>query len=302
MESAWEIMHEVDVELARDIADRIDESESRNNISSNTTTTAVYYYGGQSSSSVFNKHIKDDNLIENILSFCDFHSAVETGKTCKRLKKISDDCLDHAAAYIARNVKNMLPMSVCGYSGGDNAEAILRKNIWTYGTRSALIEDGIELCNPEGHVSLEDETNYDEGQARYLLQTRGYVDVTDSLIDQDDIEMADEVGWNVKCRLRQINRQKAATKIMLPGDYDEYHYDEENDRIIRYYSLCLLRKADLSSIQYGFLEAEYRHTDYPSHELRFSVMFKLSSSATNDNDTNGTKFDFFFTRQCGGYD
>lgn len=41
MESAWEIMHEVDVELARDIADRIDESESRNNSSTNSNNSSI---------------------------------------------------------------------------------------------------------------------------------------------------------------------------------------------------------------------------------------------------------------------
>jgi hypothetical protein len=201
--------------------------------------------------------------------FCDFQSAVETGKTCKRLKKIADDCLDHAFANIAHNVKNVLPMSICDYAGEDNVEVISRKTNWTYGTRAALIEDGIELCN-RAQVSFEYEYEYEyegyygKGQERYLLQTQGYADVTDFLIEQDDMEMADEVGWNVKCRLRQINCQKAAQEIMFPEDkYGEYDYDEENDRIIRYYSLLFVMPPSKGrSIVYSIWFSQGRISSY----------------------------------------
>ena len=62
-----------------------------------------------------------------------------------------------------------------------------------------LIETALSYCDPGGgyrDVSLD--ADFDEDRARFLLRSRGTVDVNDFLdLDDDDNEFADEVSDEV---------------------------------------------------------------------------------------------------------
>jgi hypothetical protein len=225
---------------------------------------------------MFIEHIEDDELLKELLSFCDFRSAVMVGRTCKRLKNLSDSALD-------RGVDTALARLPFEYENvDDNNEAGAYANLrrgWSnkYRSRVALIETAITHCNPGGQVNLEDETEYDEEQARFLLQTREWVDVNDFLVDGG---YSDEVGWNVQVTFRAISLSQAAGDISktmkrLNGteDWDEEERQEEEVERLRHCALCLLRKADPSSIQSASVTREYRHPDYGLGGSISSVMF-----------------------------
>ena len=279
--------------------------------------------------SEFQHYIKDEDLIGKIISFCDFRETVVIGMTNTRFKKISDNCLDHAADHALTlggsdesNENELLEVHGAGHDMMYDVRT-LRKNEWTYGTRAALVQVGIDTCGEKedlcdaGDLEIEAENfDFNEGRARYLFNTRGNVDVKDFLTDDHDEEMAAARGWNVcitpMTTEQNISRREAAMEIMLqkhynlyikePGYYD-FSCDDEDDevdhdeRVLCYYSLCLLRKADPLSIQHGFVAVRIRRHDYPKSDYRSSVMFKLRSSSSsslatnNRNNNNGTRIE-----------
>jgi hypothetical protein len=226
-------------------------------------------------SSKFDERIEDDEVLEGLLSFCDFRSAVTVGRTCRRINNLSNSALDHGVdTALAR-----LPFDYDNIESG--SDAILRSG-WSndYRSRVALIETALTRCDPGGQVSLEDEAEYDEEQARFLLRTRGMVDVDDFLVDGGGSSV--EVGWNVNITFRAITLSQAAGHIAkamkrLNGtdDRDKEERQVEQVERLRHCALCLLRKADPSSIKYARETWAYRHTDYPSGGSNSSVMFKI---------------------------
>ena len=75
--------------------------------------------------------IEDDQLITNqLLSFCDFYSAVAVGRTCHRLKRCSDEALDNWAVIAAsRDVDGdgEIPIAVGHFHYSDDSETTSMK-------------------------------------------------------------------------------------------------------------------------------------------------------------------------------
>lgn len=151
-------------------------------------------------------NVKDDSIVESVLSFCDFRTTISAGETCKRLHKISKACLDHAADYALTNENNVLPLTLGRDDDNPPKHNILRTtNKWTFGSQSALIEDTMELLtnsNGLGHYYFNPRNNneeeyihFNEDQARHLIRTRGHLCIEDFADNNhDDYHESHEVG------------------------------------------------------------------------------------------------------------
>jgi len=269
-------------------------------------------------------NVKDDSIVEIILSFCDFRTTISAGETCTRLHQISKACLDHAAEYALTNENNVLPLTF----GRD--DEILRTNKWTFGSKAALLEDAMEFlinghgdyCSPRENDD-EDYIHFNADEARHLLRTRGRVCIEDFADnDHEHYYESDEVGWNVEIRYcRHCMLKKAVHEIIYPGDKRDddpnIDYDDDDNEFVttsdpmKYYSLCLLRKASVSSsIKYAYMNVDYRHPDYASHVYRSSIMWTVPANHNNrngtnaaaDDDDNGIKVEFFYTKDYSPYE
>jgi len=272
---------------------------------------------------IINKVMENDALIQHVVSFCDFHSAITIGMTCKRFKTISDGYLDRVVADIVNN-KGSYETTACAGSRFKKVKLRLSCQHAIEGTcitdtHTALIQEGIELCNPmpqdhfhPGHV------NFFEEKARYLLHTREYAEIEDFLTPAgyndfftpagypNDERFYNDFGWSVKAKLQtNLDLQAVAMEIMHPGwedntkywrdeDYEEAlligkDFDYESKRCtIQFHSLCLLRKADPSSFQRKFLNLDTRITEFPQDKYRSWISFRvLSSSLATTNNCDG---------------
>lgn len=265
--------------------------------------------------------IEDDDVVVELLSFLDFRAAVRTGRTCKRLKQASDAALDGWVAESLSKATKGLPAYGCS-----DFEGILSLG-WSieFQTKASLTEKAIEECNPGGEVSLQDQADYNEDHARHLLRTRGSVDVNDFLNYRSE-----EVGWNVKMRFREnmplgevvgcmsktfeeldggdaVDDDSSTIDI---GDFVKQYFphdpiladdesdadvvksDPEEDDVFRlqHHTLCLLRKADKSSIRYSHLKVKKRHIECAAGSTQSVIMFQLPE---HDN----VKAEYFFSKE-----
>eukprot|EP00978_Attheya_sp_CCMP212_P042075 scaffold250640_cov52-Attheya_sp.AAC.2 len=224
--------------------------------------------------------IEDDETFEEVLSFCDFRSTVMVGRTCRRLKSLSDTALD-------RWVEKALTRLPIDYENVHNsAEFWARANLRTgwstnYRSRAALRDIALTHCDPIGSG---DEVEYDEDKARCLLRGGGEVDVNDFRTDDADSDDSDDVGWNVCIIFRKITLTVAAAhianavkKIRAAGTDDWKEKEDEVEEVerLRHCTLCLLRKADPRSIKISHLVTENSQTDYGSGVSNFSVLFRI---------------------------
>jgi hypothetical protein len=136
--------------------------------------------------------IEDNQLLTELISFCDFNSAVSQGRTCHRLKRCSDAALDNMADVAASRVYNNRDDNDKTIAGGsyENYDELgicgeLRRG-WTntFRSRVSLIEEALTNCYT-GDVG-EDILQYDEDKARFLLRLKGNVDVVDFISDGVD--------------------------------------------------------------------------------------------------------------------
>ena len=265
--------------------------------------------------------IEDDDLVVELLSFLDFRAAVRTGQTCKRLKQASDAALDGWVVESLAKATKGLPAYGCS-----DFEGVLSLG-WSaeFQTKVSLTEKAIEECNPGGEVSLQEEAEYNEDRARYLLRTRGSVDVNDFLN-----YCSEEVGWNVKMRFREnmplgevvgcmsntfeeldggdaVDDDSSTIDI---GDFMKQYFphnkileedksnegvvksDPEEDDVFRlqHHALCLLRKADKSAIRHSHLKVKKRHIEYAAGSTQSVIMFQLP-------EYDSVKVEYLFSKE-----
>eukprot|EP00978_Attheya_sp_CCMP212_P047129 scaffold421236_cov58-Attheya_sp.AAC.2 len=222
--------------------------------------------------------IEDDATFQELLSFCDFRSTVMVGRTCRRLKSLSDTALDRwvekALARLPIDHEN------ADGSGESGASANLRTG-WSrnYRSRAALIDIALTDFDPGNY-----EEEYDEDKARFLLRKKGVFDVNDFLADDSDAKTSgysDEVGWNVRISFKRMTLTNAAvcilnaTKSIFAAGTDDWVESVEEVERLRHCALCLLRKADPASITYSLLRTEDRHTEYGSGQSDIYILFRI---------------------------
>lgn len=246
-------------------------------------------------------HIDDDAIIKEILSFCEFRSVARVGQTCRRLRGLSDTTLDDMAVSAIANLPHECEWS--SSDGGSSIYGTLERGWKTdYRSKASLINAAVGEC-----FIPEEDGDFDEDRARYILRTRGAVDIKD-FIDNDD-GYADEMGWNVRIRYGQMTRSSAAryaercTREIKYGDGDPFcdcsDSDEEDDNegcnkqeIVRtiHSVLCLLRKADPSSLVFSHMNVEHRHTDYPRGSKTSCILMAIPGG--NDDNGNAKEIEF----------
>lgn len=247
-------------------------------------------------------HIDDDAIIKEILSFCEFRSVARLGQTCRRLRGLSDTTMDDMAVSALANLPHECEWA--SSDGGSSIYGTLERG-WKadYRSKASLINTAVGMCNRGGENGGVPDEDFDEDRARYLLRSRGVVDVDDFIDDG----YADEVGWNVQIRYRQMTRssaaryaEKCARTIKNGGRFCDYlDSDEEDDNegsnkqeIVRTFHcfLCLLRKADPSSLVLSHMNVEYRHTDYPSGSRTACILMAIPGE--NGNNGNAEEIEF----------
>lgn len=213
--------------------------------------------------------IENDDVVVNLLSFLDFRAAVQAGRTCKLLKRASDGALDSWVAESLDKAKKDLIASGC-----NNAECYLSLG-WSadHQTKAALIETALEHCEPGAIFwpSRQAQENYDRtgaDRARYLLRTRGRVDLEDILSGEEGYEPNDEIECttNIKFTEAMPFAQAAGCMDKILRKLHELDNDDdlEEEDVLRmeHHTICLLRKADRSSIRYSHLHSKSVHVDF----------------------------------------
>lgn len=105
------------------------------------------------SSDDFFNEIKDNQLVTELLLFCDFYSAVSLGRTCRRLKSCSDAALDRMADMAASRMDYCSDNNIIAFSDYSNNTILqgeyreLRRG-WsnTFCCKVALIEEALTNC------------------------------------------------------------------------------------------------------------------------------------------------------------
>jgi hypothetical protein len=104
---------------------------------------------------------------------------------------------DAAASRVSYNMDDKIIAS--GYYSDNYGLVIsgeLRRGwINTYCSRVSLIEEALTNCITNNLD--EEEVEYDEHFARFLLQSRGNVDIVDFLLDGVDPREYDDHGWGI---------------------------------------------------------------------------------------------------------
>ena len=249
--------------------------------------------------------IEDDQLLTNeLLSFCDFNSAVSLGRTCRRLKRCSDAALDNWADVAASRIDDESDDRTIagGYyddCDGVNISGELRRG-WTntFRSRGSLIEEALTNCYIYGTRGLDEESGiYDEDRARFLLRSKGTIDIVDFISDGVDPKEFDEHGWGVTIKHCDITFDEAANEIIRAmmqiksGEVDEEEELDDSDfelLSLRHYTFCLLRKVDPACIGFSSLDTEHRAPAYGSSSNVWAMKFLLPDNK---------EFEFHFSHQ-----
>ena len=229
--------------------------------------------------------IEDDDVVVELLSFLDFRAAVRAGRTCKRLKRASDGALDawvaESLARVSAEVEKDTVASGCDDNGFGSAQCGLSLG-WSaeYRTKAALIETALEHCAPSG-ISQMAQDNYTEDRARFLLRTRGRVDLEDFLppysaeID-DEIECATHIKFKEAMPFAEaVGRMHDNLRKLHDVDDDDDLVEEEDVFRVQHHTLCLLRKADRSSIRYSHLNSRRHQVDAATGTTQTRILFQL---------------------------
>jgi Fe-S cluster biosynthesis and repair protein YggX len=223
-----------------------------------------------------------DLFLEVVVSFWDFQSLLAFRQTNHRFKRIVEEDLK-------RRSLESLPID-CNdedYDHGRFDRASLHLE-WSeqFRDRDAVYEHALTRADPGGQVSLD--ADYDEDRARYLIHSRGWVDVEDFLGDSDaDTAEEDyycsEIGWKVSASFRSISPEKKwniAKAILINEDgvsmFEDY---EANRKFLRQCAFGLLLDAQPSSLRHTCAKYRYRHTDYPAGGKEEALLF-LTSDGT----------------------
>ena len=245
--------------------------------------------------------IEDDDVVVDLLSFLDFRAAVQAGRTCKRLKRASDGALDSWVVESLDKAKKDLFAS-----GYDDAECSLSLG-WSadHQTKAALVETALEHCKPGAIFwpSRQAQENYDRtgaDRARYLLRTRGRVDLEDILSDEEGYESNDEIECTTNIKFREAVPFAQAVgcmnKILRKLHELDNDDDLEEEDVLRmdHHTLCLLRKADMSSIQYSHLHSKSVHVDFAEGTTHTLILFQLP-------EHDGVKVELFYSMSFQNY-
>ena len=174
--------------------------------------------------------IEDEQLLTELLSYCDFCSAVAAGQTCSRLKRCSDAALGKWADVAASRVDgDQYPRFIHGSSDTDEqiiADAHYQDEYiyklgemrrgWTedmFSSRASLIDEALTQVYVRQRYA--DMVEYDEDRARFLLRSRGTVDIIDfAIVGEEDDDELKEYGWKLKIRHDNITISDAKEKIL----------------------------------------------------------------------------------------
>ena len=108
---------------------------------------------------------REEGLVKEILSYCDFDTLMKARRTCTDIKRLSDQALD---SWVDVIVEQKLPLKCWG--GEDPVQDYMKTcKGWTTGCQSRLelIETALKSCL--GALSLRLE-NYDEEEVRDNLR------------------------------------------------------------------------------------------------------------------------------------
>jgi hypothetical protein len=221
------------------------------------------------------------------VSFWDFQSFLAFRQTNHRFKRIAEEDLKR------RSLK-ALPID-CDHENynGERSDSASLHLEWSdqFRDRDAVCEYALSHADPGGQVSMN--ADYDEDRARYLIHSRGWVDVedfvgnSDSDTDEEDFSLS-EIGWRVSASFRSIspdnkwNNAKALLKKEEGGSMHPPHFSEDEEinwQLLRQCAFGLLLDAQPSSFRYACEKHEYRHTDYPSGGHAEALLF-LTSDGT----------------------
>jgi hypothetical protein len=225
-----------------------------------------------------------DSFFEFVVSFWDFHSLLAFRQTSHRFKRIAEEDLKR------RSRLEAFPVDCEDDDpNGERSDRASLRLEWQvqFRDRDAVFEYALNHADPGGQVSLD--ADYDRDRARYLIQSRGWVDVEDFLGTSDADESEEEVygggwteseiGWRVSASFRSIspeNKWNNAKALLVNRE------DEACEFIGPYFRQCafgLLLDAQPSSLRYACAKYEYRHTDYPSGGNSRALLF-LTSDGT----------------------
>ena len=178
--------------------------------------------------------LDDYNLCETTLSFCDFHSAVCTGRTCQRLKEISDCVLDQWADKVLSELLPIVGDEHKVHNRGRYDELSALRDGWELRNKPALIAFALSQCGQNVDIG-NDTFAIDESKASYLLRTRGRMEAVDLINHVPNEYCPDTQGYTVIISFKEYCSLSFARQFILGA----------NDERLKHASLCILRKCIL---------------------------------------------------------
>jgi hypothetical protein len=246
-----------------------------------------------------------DLFLKFVVPFWDFQSLLAFRQTNHRFKRIAEEDLKR---------RNLEALPLDGDSDGErsdrtslrlqcsqqyrhfNGESSHRASLrleWSekFRDRDAVFEYALARADPRGT-----DADYDEDRARFLIHSRGWVDVEDFLSNRDtDVDEAEEIrwrrirmeydaiGWRVSASFQSISPENKwnKAKALLRDEEDESMFEDEkvDGPFSRQCAFGLLLDAQPSSLGYAYAKHEYRHAEFPAGGHEEALLF-LTSDGT----------------------
>ena len=228
----------------------------------------------------------DHSLMEELLTFCDFHSIISVGKTCHCLKERADGDLDKCAnlAFETRELNRspnfdslskeakarmkdvIVDCFIIENTQESGIESLIRYG-WTnnHESKTNLTQAALQQCRKCIEYSDNDglDTIYEEFRALSLLNkniTGGFADFSHFAVNPED-KHNDDIGWKVGIH-HDDNMSRSDVAEMIRDwsyNYENKHNcndvgsdyissSEVDQERLMHFAFCLLRKADPTTL------------------------------------------------------
>jgi len=253
---------------------------------------------------------EDDELCQQLISFCDFTTVLAVRCTCTRLNEMGYKVLIEQAEQITlAGLPNRCSFWDYKYGSSSQAEANLHEG-WTdeISTQEHLIQAAMDCAGPEGPLrSFLEEAHYgtiDLARMESLLHAKGCATIDDFKIDPATGEYYDNgdshiiaEGWEIRIALDSglsLGQAWRVAKEMISESHLDFPCEDVDDygdiSLLRKNLLLLLMFADPASFTSSTLLFDFRGTGTKRMGVsRASLMF-----LTSDHERVELRCDYLF--------
>lgn len=238
--------------------------------------------------------LNSDFAAGQLMSFCDFISLIALRRTCRQMKKCSDEALDKMAENDDVSIGKTIT-SVAFDVDGRYINTQLN-GYWNpmISTRENMIEEALEfivLCAEPNELELLrwaplDQVEHTEDVVRARLLTTGTVDSNDLLDVRGRHELLED-RWRIELKQQRITLAEAnqlVTNAIRKMNTNFLPFVQPKDckekgmRNLHHYTLCLLRIADPATVEYTETKCYW-----PPYASRLRILWTIKFTTRQNN-------------------